>query len=175
MHIVGTYDGANLVLYENGTQVSRNASAVSLLAQTGCSFAVGAFNCGTSGFFAGAIDEVAVYPTALSAAQVLAHFQAARIPNGLVVISPPSGGTVASPITMSMSLLEGYVPKQIEVWDVFNGVGTKLGDYPNALALDWMNVGASVTMASGAHQLQVHYWDNNWVLQPQININYNVQ
>jgi len=70
-HAVGTYDGNVMRLYVNGAQVATKT--------------VGALALNTSaGFFTGrtdttstvTIDELALYPTALSAARVQAHYTA---------------------------------------------------------------------------------------------------
>jgi PKD repeat protein len=75
-HVVGTYDGSALRLFANGQQVA--SAAVGALALNNTVTGVNSGNTDTS---AGVwIDEVAVYPTALSAAQVLAHFNAGTQP-----------------------------------------------------------------------------------------------
>jgi RHS repeat-associated protein len=68
VHIAATYDGATIRLYVNGAQTGSAANAISMLDIT-APFRVGdAFN--------GTIDEAAVYPAALSAARVAAHYKA---------------------------------------------------------------------------------------------------
>jgi hypothetical protein len=72
-HVVGTYDGSTLRLYLNGQEVSNKASTSTLediveplVVSDGASW----------GAYQGRIDEVAVYETNLSAARVLAHYEA---------------------------------------------------------------------------------------------------
>ena len=75
-HVVGTYDGSNLRLYFNGSEVgSALADSTSIGAFTA------ALNIGRSplGGVTGTdcqIDEVAIYGSALSAARVSAHYNA---------------------------------------------------------------------------------------------------
>lgn len=70
-HIVGTYDGSRMVLYVNGVEVASTASPTPL-ADTASPLYIGWV--GWGGTFLGELDEVAVYPTALSAARVAAHY-----------------------------------------------------------------------------------------------------
>ena len=97
-HIVGTYDGATARLYINGTQVGTVAAAASgWTRNTQMAFRLGGTGLqgnlsdgptisipGYAGNrqFDGWLDEVAVYPTLLSAAQIKAHFDAATTNNG---------------------------------------------------------------------------------------------
>lgn len=72
-HVVATKNGATCKLYIDGvdrTGTVTNTTCVSTA--TALTIASGGGN-----FFIGSIDEVAVYPTALTAARVLAHYQAA--------------------------------------------------------------------------------------------------
>ena len=74
-HIVGTYDGATLRLYKNGVECGSIASTRSLLDHTG-PFQLGSTSVLTGRNFDGRLDEPAVYPRALSAAEVLEHYTA---------------------------------------------------------------------------------------------------
>ena len=75
-HIVGTYDGKDMVLYVNGAQVGTTASMLDL-ANNMNELRLGA---DAEGFnnLDGVLDEVAIYDEALSARQVVAHFAAAH-------------------------------------------------------------------------------------------------
>jgi PKD repeat protein len=77
-HVVGTYDGSMLRLYANGQQVA--SATVGALTLNTTNRSVNSGNTDTS---AGVwVDEVAVYPTALTPAQILAHFNAGTQPAG---------------------------------------------------------------------------------------------
>jgi hypothetical protein len=67
-HLAATYDGLNLRLYVNGTQVSSRALTGSMSASTGA-LRIGG-NTIWQEWFAGLIDEVRVYNRALSATEV---------------------------------------------------------------------------------------------------------
>lgn len=72
-HVVATKDGPTVKLYLDGVDVTGTVTDSTLTNSTGA-FQVGASVSGTS-FWDGSIDEVAMYPTALSAARVLAHYE----------------------------------------------------------------------------------------------------
>jgi Concanavalin A-like lectin/glucanases superfamily len=79
-HVVGTYDGSNIRLYVNGSLVAGPLSAV--LFSTGAPENSAPFTIAgqlTTNRLPGIFDEVAYYPTALSAARVLAHYEAGTI------------------------------------------------------------------------------------------------
>lgn len=75
-HIVMTYDGTTQRLYVDGAQVDSDA-ATGAIDTSASDLYVGAIS-GTSEFFNGNIDEVAIYPTALSAARIRQHYQTAK-------------------------------------------------------------------------------------------------
>jgi hypothetical protein len=87
-HVVGTFDGTNLKLYLNGALVATTPISGTFRnnANPAIPMTFGARANGASGSFTSiaTFDEAAYYGTALSAAQVLAHYQA---------------GTNASPVT----------------------------------------------------------------------------
>jgi hypothetical protein len=80
-HLVGTYDGTTGRLYIDGVRRDTGVTAVPLPAN-GMPFSVGKQNCtpcsGTG--FVGAMDELAIYPTALAEDRISAHFAAAAGP-----------------------------------------------------------------------------------------------
>jgi Concanavalin A-like lectin/glucanases superfamily len=73
-HVVGTYDGTAARIYVNGTQAGYLMGAVSLV-NTDVPLVLGAFPSGGN-YYSGVIDEVALYPVALSDGQVKAHYTA---------------------------------------------------------------------------------------------------
>jgi hypothetical protein len=68
VHLAATYDGANLRLFMNGTQVGTRALTGSIRASTGV-LRIGGNNI-WSEWFAGLIDEVRIYNRALTAAEI---------------------------------------------------------------------------------------------------------
>lgn len=79
-HIVGTFDGTNIRLYTNGTLAGSAVIAGAFRQNTNSTIPLtfGARADGVSGYFTSmaTFDESAYYTNALSAAQVLAHYQA---------------------------------------------------------------------------------------------------
>ena len=70
VQLSGVYDGTHWRLYRNGTEIASAAGTGKAIAATGADWAIGSTGNGWDGAFTGAIDEVAVYPKALSAAQI---------------------------------------------------------------------------------------------------------
>jgi hypothetical protein len=96
-HVVGTWDGATMTIYVNGDpKAGRSLAAPIDTAGTGL-FLGSTYN--SFDYFAGTVDEVAVYPTALSAARLQSHYQTAVPPPppptsqyaGAVLADAPSG------------------------------------------------------------------------------------
>ncbi len=78
-HVVGTYDGTIQRLYINGAQVASAALTGAITTNTN-SLYIGSWN-GSSEFFRGTVDEVAVYGTALTAGQISNHRSAGLAPS----------------------------------------------------------------------------------------------
>jgi hypothetical protein len=114
VYLVGTYDGTNWKLYRNGSLVATQASPTGALPVDLGDWAVGATGEGWADNFNGAIDEVAIYNTALSATKVANHYQAAQggttVPTVLsvklgtgnnVIITWPTGTTLQQSTTVN--------------------------------------------------------------------------
>jgi len=71
-HIVGTYDGINLMVYHNGAFIQQTAQVGSLEASDEA-LEIGRRN--SSNYFNGVIDEVTIYNIALSAEEIGRHYQ----------------------------------------------------------------------------------------------------
>ena len=89
-HIVGVYDGTDLILYVDGVEGDR-VPMPSTKTDPNDPPLIGS----TSNPFSGLIDEVAVYGTALSPARVLAHWNAGK-PSGDVYTDAATGTITAS-------------------------------------------------------------------------------
>ncbi len=76
-HVVGTYDGTTARLYVDGTLVASAPSTHTPNPSRPLRAAAGANERAADYLLPGRVDEVAVYPTALNATRVRAHFDAA--------------------------------------------------------------------------------------------------
>ena len=115
-HIVCVGDGAGLEIFVNGVSIASNATAYGAGASAG-DFRVGMES---SEFFAGVIDEAAVYGTRLSSTRILAHYNAGFSLGGTasltldatadLTINPAMGGTATLALTSTADLT---VPKPL--------------------------------------------------------------
>lgn len=74
-HIVGTYDGLNLIVYLNGSKAGAKVATNSVTDHPN-PLMIGAVN--GWGDFVGWIDEVAIYDKALSESEIKAHYDAGK-------------------------------------------------------------------------------------------------
>jgi Concanavalin A-like lectin/glucanases superfamily/Fibronectin type III domain len=92
-HVVGTYDGTTMRLWVDGAEVASRALS-GQADQTLAGARIGSWD-GHERFFAGAIDEVALYAAALSGAQIATHAAAGPVaPPDVPVVA---GGAAGSP------------------------------------------------------------------------------
>ena len=73
-HVVVTFDGTQIVAYVNAQEVKRSAASA-LLGAPDAALTIGSRASGVLDYFAGGIDEVAIYEQALSPARVAAHYK----------------------------------------------------------------------------------------------------
>lgn len=77
-HVVGVYDGAQIQIYVNGIASAAPVPATCVVnTNTPLRIGAGTTETAPSLFFPGRIDEVAIYPTALTPEQIYAHYDAA--------------------------------------------------------------------------------------------------
>jgi hypothetical protein len=110
-HVAGTYDGDSLRMYVNGVEIM-SLHGVFNIASTGNPMAVGDWTNGTGRNFPGKIDEVRVWNTAVSGANILAHMNTAYCGNetGLVAYYQFDQGIAngANPTETTLNDLTGY-------------------------------------------------------------------
>jgi hypothetical protein len=78
-HVVAVWNGSSATLYVNGALANDGSTPGGngvYNASTAAIFSVGAYDNG-SGPYVGRVDEIALYPSALTAAQILSHFNLA--------------------------------------------------------------------------------------------------
>src|SRR5579871_2882330 len=79
-HVVGVWDGTSATLYVNGVDTgAANVGAGGYVASTAATWSVGSYDTGATSS-TGYVDDIAFYPTALSPAQIAAHYSAATAP-----------------------------------------------------------------------------------------------
>jgi RHS repeat-associated protein len=111
--LAATWDGATVVMYVDGLPVGAQAYSTSLGAVDGNGLALG--NLYGNRFLMGSLDEVSIYPSALSSTQVLNHFQASgnsrpAAPSGVTAVGGANSATVSwNAVTGNPSPLTGYV------------------------------------------------------------------
>ena len=88
-HIAMTYDGATAALYVDGAQLGATASISIVMEQDSDTTTIGQPLAGAGSYFDGEIDEVAMWDSALSAAQILAIYNGGT-PESLSPYSPVS-------------------------------------------------------------------------------------
>jgi hypothetical protein len=91
-HVVVTYDGTTLAAYLDGQPIGSHRFAAALNTLNRSGLVIGADFQGSAPFY-GSLDELAVYPTALTASQVAAHFTASGRP------APTTTGSAAPSTT----------------------------------------------------------------------------
>jgi hypothetical protein len=79
-HIVGVIDGTNAYLYENGVLQAQAALSRPFVGNTGQNMDIG-YSSSFGRNFNGGVDECAIYPYALSASQIAAHYAAGISPS----------------------------------------------------------------------------------------------
>jgi hypothetical protein len=75
-HLALVRNGQQITLYVNGAAAATTSFSGSINTSTGM-LAIARSGATSDGYFKGTVDEVAIYPTALSAAQILSHYNAA--------------------------------------------------------------------------------------------------
>ena len=105
VHLVGTYDGANWKLYRNGAQVASSSATVGALPVINGDWAIGSTGNGWANNYAGGVDEVAIYNTALTPTQVATHYLIGKTGTAVLTITN-SGNNVAVAWPLGTTLQE---------------------------------------------------------------------
>ncbi len=102
-HVVWTYDQSAMKLYLNGQPVATNVIGAQPIASSTADLSIG----GNGPPFTGAIDELSVYNTALSAAQIQAIYNAGsagKCPSPPVIVTQPASNSLFAGGTASFGV-----------------------------------------------------------------------
>ena len=99
-HVAWTKDGATNALYINGVDVTGTVTNATC-ANTSTALHIGRTAASADRYFYGIMDEFAIYPTALAAARILAHYQAGA---GVLAAASADGLTLTPATADSLSL-----------------------------------------------------------------------
>jgi DNA-binding beta-propeller fold protein YncE len=162
-HVVGTYDGTTQRLYINGTQSVSAALTGAITANTNALY-IGSWD-GSSEFYRGTADEVAVYTTALTAAQVLNHYNAGIAVTAALVHNAPGVQLVSIAATRGSNVPVGGATPVAIAFDaglhrayVTHTVGKGLTATKGVTVLDtrtWQVIGQTITGGNGPSSIAV--------------------
>src|SRR3989339_351898 len=101
-HLVGTYDGATMKLYQDGVKVAETAVTGNIVTNTSA-LIIGRQNPTGGARFDGIIDEVKIYNRALTDAEVLSHYNPAPVDNPptINIVTPNNNSVVSGIVTIS--------------------------------------------------------------------------
>lgn len=100
-HLVATYDGTNMRIYVNGSLVGSPQASTFSSHNRSTLLNIGRFVF-SSGHYAGDLDEVAVYGSALSATRISDHYNAA-LPNPNATVNAPAATATAAALSPTVA------------------------------------------------------------------------
>ena len=165
-HVAATYDGATLRMYVNGTLASSLPRTAPIATSNGA-LQIGG-DSGAGQFFAGTIDEVRIYNTTLTAAQIQSDMttpigspldvaplppnNSDTIPPTAAISSPAAGAQVSGTVTITASASDNVGVASV----TFLVDGTSIGsDTAAPYSISWN----TAAFAAGPHALQVQARD----------------
>ncbi len=140
-HLVGTYDGTNMSFYLNGALVGTQSAAgytANSVNNAGVNPIALGFRGDASGYgaFDGSLDEFAYYTNALTAAQVLAHYQIGtnsfRVPAAPTLLKDTASATNYAGTTAQFSVIAGGATPLAYQW--YKGAAQMSGATNSTLA-----------------------------------------
>ncbi|HSE71576.1 MAG TPA: phytase [Nocardioidaceae bacterium] len=162
-HLVLVRSGTSLRLFVDGVQVATTTFTGNVNTSTGM-LALGRSGASSSDYFRGGIDEVAIYPTALTAAQIDEHYDAATTggppppPDGeapTVQLTNPVDGasyTTSQTVDVTATATDNIGVSRVEFYDG----GTLLGtDTTSPYSVPWQLTSA----ANGSHTITARAFD----------------
>lgn len=156
-HAAATYDGSTMRLYLNGAEVGSLAKSGSVSRGNNVPVHVGRSPEG-SNYLRGAIDDVRIYSSALTQAEVaglVTSGSPANPPPSVSLSSPANGASFPSGATIPVSATATDANGSIARVEFYAGstlIGTP--DTSSPYGVSWTNV------AAGSHTLKAVAWDN---------------
>jgi phosphatidylinositol-3-phosphatase len=164
-HLVATYDGSTMTVYVNGT--ARAAKALIGPIDTSANGLYLGSSLNSYDYFPGSLDEVAVYPTALAAARVQAHYAVGIGPDAtpprVNLLSPVGGSTAtANPVFSGTAGSDvGDLPSvSVRVFAGSSVSGTSAEALSAAVSSGSYQVAASPALADGVYTAQAQQIDS---------------
>ena len=170
-HVVATYDNASARIYVDGALKASSVSTVRLTSNTQ-PLLIGR-DSGSANFFGGTIDEVAVYPAALSLSRIQAHYARASASGGggsdttppTIVLSAPGNGSQLGDTTPTFSGTAGSAPNdsatvQVRIYAGPTATGTPVQTLQTTRgANDAFSVEATTPLVEGTYAAQAEQQD----------------
>ena len=154
-HAAASYDGTTIRLFLNGTQIGSVAKSGTVSRNDNVAVHIGRSNEG-SNYLRGAIDDVRVYSSALSAAGIAALAgtpESGNQPPSVSLSSPANGATYPAastiPVSATASDPDGMIAR-VEFYAGTTLIGT---DTTSPYSASWANV------AAGTYTLKAVVWD----------------
>ena len=146
-HAAATYDGTTMRLYLNGTEVGSVAKSGSISRGRNSSVDLGRSPDG-SNYLRGAIDDVRIYSSALTAAEVAALAGVAapttptptNQPPSVSLTAPTSGATFTAPASITLTATASDTDGTIVQVDFYNGSKLIASDSTSPYSVPWSNV-----------------------------------
>jgi Concanavalin A-like lectin/glucanases superfamily len=143
----GTFDGSTLAIWVDGQQ-QETASTSGSLQYSALALSIGRFDSTAGQNLAGTVDEVALYPSALSAARVQAHQDAGANPSGASPCTDIAGAT-----SVIYQLAAGDVGKRVRVVvTATNADGSTAANSPATVVLPGPPLNVASATVSGSPQ-----------------------
>lgn len=157
-HAAATYDGTIMRLYLNGTEVGTVAKSGSIARGRNVAVHLGRSPEG-SNYLRGAIDDVRVYNSALTASEIAALAGMARgtptnQPPSVSLTAPASGAVFTAPASITLSATASDVDGTIARVDFYTGTTLLGSDASSPYSYSWANV------AAGSYSLTAVARDN---------------
>lgn len=163
-HVVATYDNATARIYLDGVLQEAKTSSVRLTPNASPLNVARAGS--TAYFFSGRLDEIAVYPSALSASRVRAHFDAAAAVPGVdntppaIGLASPAQGSLWNGASATYSGLAGTADGDLPTVTVKLYSGSSAGGTPSQTLI-------AARQPDGSYSVSAAIGEGTWTAQAE--------